>query len=429
VSLLALSVITSWVLLLTIAFNVVLTDRLTSQSKTVLHTRATSAAATVIFGKSGITGFNDGADDAALDSGIWIYSLTGIIERPHGGTALDPVVNSMRSGPNRYVTTQNHRLYSLALIVNGTRFGTVVASVSLDPYRHAASTALFGSVLVAVMVVIGAYPVMRLAAGRALRPVDAMAKQAADWSANAVTERFGDQHRYREIQTLAGTLDGVLDRLAASVRHERQLSAELSHELRTPLARVIAEIDLLLARPHTAEELDTAHRSIRESAMATERILETLLAAAREDMRQAPGRCELRPVVERVLADLGPAEPGEIDVTVNVDRLFVGVDAAFLERVLSPILDNAHRYAEHSVLISARRSGEAVELDIADDGPGVPVDVREAIFEPGFRDRREDGHDGAGLGLALARRLARAVDGDVSVVDGGSTFRVQLPPG
>jgi signal transduction histidine kinase len=430
VSLLGLTVITSWVVLLTVVFNLVLANRLTSQSKTVLRARATIAAATVtVTGSGGIKGVHDSANDAALDTGIWIYSLTGIVERPRGGSQLQEVADSMRTGPNRYVSTRSDRLYSLALIHDGKRVGTVVASLSLDPYRHAVSIALLGSMLVAAMVLLGAYPVLRLAAGRALRPVDAMARQAADWSANAVTERFGDQHRYREIQTLAGSLDGVLDRLAAVVRHERQLSAELSHELRTPLARVIAETDLLLARPHTEAELETAHRSIRESAMATVRILETLMAAAREDMRDAPGRCELRPVVERVKAEMWPAEVNGVALSVDVGRLFVGVDAASLERVLSPILDNAHRYAVESVQIRARRTMDAVQIDVVDDGPGVAPEVREAIFEPGFRAEHDDGHEGVGLGLALARRLARAADGDVSVVGSGTTFRIQLPPG
>jgi signal transduction histidine kinase len=69
-----------------------------------------------------------------------------------------------------------------------------------------------------------------------------------------------------------------------------------------------------------------------------------------------------------------------------------------------------------------------VLIDVWDDGPGVPVEWREPIFEPGSRASPDDGHSGAGLGLALSRRLARSVAGDVTVVGPESYFRVRLPP-
>jgi len=426
VSLLGLGVITGWVVILTLLFNLLLANRLTSESNTVLHTRAITVAATLLIRDNGITGVHDTTNDAALDSGIWIYSLTGTVERPHGDRRLQAVADAMNGTAAHYQNTDDYRLYSLPVLHEGRRVGTIVASVSRDPYDRAATAALVGSATVAVLVLLGAYPVLRLAAGRALRPVDEMTRQAADWSANAVTERFGGGHRYREIQTLAATLDGVLDRLAAVIRHERQLSAELSHELRTPLARVVAETDLLLARPHTAEEVERSHRAILENAHATERILETLLAAGREDLRTAPGRCAVASVIDNVRAAVG--DDNSIHERVDVGDLVVGVDAGVLERVLAPILDNARRYARSSITITARQAGDSVLIDVSDDGPGVPVDLRESIFEPGFRGERDDQHDGAGLGLALARRLARSAAGELSVVGTGSTFRLRLPP-
>jgi signal transduction histidine kinase len=260
--------------------------------------------------------------------------------------------------------------------------------------------------------------------------MDEMTRRAADWSAHSLTERFGADQRFQEMQSLAGTLDGVLDRLAAVLRHERGLSSELSHELRTPLSSIMAETDLLLARAHSAAENETAYRGIRESAVAMNDILQTLLASARFEMQQAPGRCALRPVVDAALRAHRTTARRSAPPTIHVDgadSIDVGVDGAVVERILAPLLDNARRYATDEVWIGAHRASDSVLVEIRDDGPGVPAGMAELIFEPGQRASYHDRHDGAGLGLALARRLARTAGGDITCT-GGSTFRVRFPP-
>ncbi|MCW2596576.1 MAG: Signal transduction histidine kinase [Jatrophihabitans sp.] len=434
VSLLGLGVIAAWVLVLTVAFNFVLSTRLSRELDVVLRTRATTAAATVAVSPTGVVTARELGGDEALDSGIWVYAGTRAVERPPGGPNLQAVADSLALQGTTYLNRGDYRFYVLPFVRNGHRYGTVVAAVSSAPNQRARTETFVGSGLVALLVLLGAYPVLRFAAGRALRPVDAMTRQAGEWSAHALTERFGNDQRFREVQTLASTLNGVLDRLSAIVRHERRLSAELSHELRTPLSRIVAETDLLLARPHSAEDLGTAHNAMRESAMAMDRILETLLSAARVDIQDAPGRCDLKPVVAGLVRMRAGADSDPKIVVDIAPSLAVGVDEAIAERILAPILDNACRYATTTVTISARRTSESVIVEIADDGPGVSADLREAIFEPGRRGATDDGHDGAGLGLALARRLARAAAGDVTVVgDVGpvrddSRFRVRFPP-
>jgi two-component system, OmpR family, heavy metal sensor histidine kinase CusS len=107
------------------------------------------------------------------------------------------------------------------------------------------------------------------------------------------------------------------------------------------------------------------------------------------------------------------------------------VDADVVERIVAPLLDNAGRYARSRVTLSAQAVDGRVLLTVADDGPGVPTEERETIFEPGAGQRRSNGHGGAGLGLPLARRLAKAIGGDVTLAPGqharGAEFRVELP--
>jgi signal transduction histidine kinase len=431
VSLLGLGVIAAWVVVLTIGFDLAMRARLNGERDTVLRNRATTAAATVYLNAKGVVSVSDHRGDEALDTGIWVFSGHRTVERPRGNAALQDAANALAGRDHAYGTSHKYRLYARAWNDDHRQVATVVAAVSDAPYAHALTESIEGSAVLGLLVLLGAYPVLRFAAGRALRPVDAMTRQAGHWSAHGLTDRFGPEQRFREMRSLATTLDAVLDRLAAVVRHERQLPAELSHELRTPLARIVAEVDLLLARPHSAAESTAAHHAIRAGAQSMEQILETLLAAARADVQEAPGRCELRPVMENLVGSYVGTQPNvddpSFDVRIAAD-LAVGADAAVVERVFAPLLDNARRYAHASIQVTGHRNSESVLVDIADDGPGVPVEMRAAVFEPGWRAVADDGHGGAGLGLALSRRLARSVSGDVTVVGPGSRFRVRLPP-
>jgi signal transduction histidine kinase len=425
VSLVGLSIIAAWVSVLTVAFNILFASRLDHALDSLLRARAVATASTLNIDSAGHVGTGEQPGDGVLDTGIWVYSGHTAVEQPIGGAELQPVADTLAASGGGYVNgPSDSRLFGLVVRRNDHPVGMVITSASTAGDEHARIAAIEGSAAVALLILLGAYPVLRIAAGRALRPVDEMTHRAADWSAHALTERFGARQKYREVQTLAGTLDQVLDRLAAIVRHEQWLSAELSHELRTPLSTIVAEADLLLASARPPEQLDAAYQAIHDSALEMDRILETLLAAARVHIHDAPGRCELLPVIDHLVRN----RQGTPAVTVDVpDELGVGVDAPIVERILAPILDNAYRYASTRVTIRGRRTSESIAIEISDDGPGVAEDVGEAVFEAGRRGNPADGHDGAGLGLALSRRLARAAAGDVTL-GAGSTFVVRLPP-
>ncbi len=110
--------------------------------------------------------------------------------------------------------------------------------------------------------------------------------------------------------------------------------------------------------------------------------------------------------------------------------MMAGVDAEVVERIVAPLIDNALRYARSRVVLAASAREGAIVLSVADDGPGVAADAREHIFEPG-RTGGVNGHGGAGLGLPLARRLALAIGGDVTLTppgaETGAEFQVRLP--
>jgi signal transduction histidine kinase len=260
-----------------------------------------------------------------------------------------------------------------------------------------------------------------------------MTRQAATWSERDLDKRFALGEPHDELTELAATLDGLLDRLAASLRHEQRFSAELSHELRTPLARVIAEAELALKRERGPDEYRRALEIVRRNGEQLARTVDALVAAAQYEAGSSRGTADAFAVAARAAAACaGLASERGLSLAVEQPArpIRVGLELDLAERILQPVLDNACRYGAGSVTVAIDRADGAVRYAISDDGPGIRSDERERIFEPGVRGTAANGH-GSGLGLSLARRLAHAVAGDVeavSDVDGGR-FLVRLPAG
>jgi signal transduction histidine kinase len=432
----ASAVVALWVLVVALAANFLLGAVVARQADGVLRARAEATAATVLVAADGAVRVDDSRDDRALDVGTWILGGNGkAVERPAGSTpSLDRQAQALGGRGQQAVDiggVDPVRLFALPVNEGGRQVATVVTSTSLAPYRQVERLALLGTIGAAVLLLVVVHLVLRVNVTRALRPVQQMSAQAGRWSADDVDRRFGPARRPAELAELAETLDGVLDRLSAVLRHEQRLSAELSHELRTPLARLQAEIDWLGAQPRDAasvaqsqEAMDAASREMRE-------ILETLMTAARSGATTAPGRCAAAEVVIREAQQRRSSRP-DVELVVDVaPDLVVGVDAPVVARLLGPVLDNAVRHAARRVTVTGRVVPSGVELTVADDGPGVPPDRAARVFEPGWRGDPTDGHDGAGLGLALANRLATAAGGVLELLPGGpgASFVVRLPAG
>ncbi|GGQ72485.1 hypothetical protein Saso_62160 [Streptomyces asoensis] len=159
-------------------------------------------------------------------------------------------------------------------------------------------------------------------------------------------------------------------------------------------------------------------------------ICDTLLDDARGGTLTAPGTTEVLPTLRRLTEVLGM--PSHLTVAADGPPLKAGVPPALLERIVSPFLSNACRYARSHIAVRAHRAPDGVRIDVIDDGPGVPPPFAGQLFEPGRRTDPGDGHGGVGLGLPLARRLARFADGEVTYDRGhtpGARFVVGVPAG
>jgi signal transduction histidine kinase len=423
------------VLVVVVTFNVLLDRTLSGQVNDRLRTQAAAVATTVRVTRTGVT-VRESPDDRAIDRQAWVFDGRRAVVRPAEPAALQRTAEGLAArGRGRATDPDDQaRFFALPLVREGVRRGVVVTATSLEPYDRTTDVALVGTAALALLLLAAVAAVTWLTIGRALHPVTAMTRSAAAWSEHEPGRRFGREPRPDELGELARTFDALLDRVSAALRHEQRLSAELSHELRTPLARILGEVELLQRRERSPEERGRAHDAIARGGEQMLRILEVLMAAARAEAAPAgTGRSRLGPALAEAAVGAGRTlgrRGVRLEVAPDAEDLTVGVDAEVVERVLAPLLDNAGRYARAVVRIGAVRSDGRVLVRVADDGRGVPAEDAERVFEPGVRGATGDDHGGAGLGLPLARRLARAAGGDVRAEpqDGaGVTFVVDLP--
>jgi two-component system OmpR family sensor kinase len=419
---------------LTAGFNILLRSNLDADANRVLQARASAALEGVSVQRGSIR-VKESPDRAAPDTQVWIYSGSTAVERPLGLQSLQRLADSLAGGPRAHAedSASDVRLFAVPVTSGANRVGTVVSAISLEPYEHSASRALVGSLIYAGAALLLVVIATRLIVTRALRPVARMTGEAADWSEHDLEHRFNVGEPYDELTQLAATFDSMLARLASSLRHEQLLSAELSHELRTPLAAIVGETELALRRHRGDEEYRDALRLIESRAAQMQGTLETLMAAARAESLEDLGTAEATVVGEEAIeACQSVARDSGVALRLRApdDSLRVDVDAATAERILVPLIENGCRYGRSWVEVGVGSNSDSVEFTVKDDGPGVAEDEASRIFEPGYRgDAGSPDDQGAGLGLALARRLARAVGGDVESLQNGAgaSFRARIP--
>jgi signal transduction histidine kinase len=308
---------------------------------------------------------------------------------------------------------------------------TIYVAVSLEPVKETLRS------LVVLLAVVGPGLVglvgitTWLLAGRTLAPVEAIRKQVSDISASELTRRVPEPNTGDEIHRLAKTMNEMLARLNASVDAQRMFVSDAAHELRSPLAAIRAELEVARVAHPTAEWSAVLDR-VAGSSGRMERLVEDLLALAmaEEQGHQLRHQVDLDEVVLSGLEPLRMSGPLTIDINgLNAARV-VG-DRHALERVVANLLENASLHAETSITVELYEDGDHAELVIADDGPGVAPEHRDAIFDRFTRldEARSRRTGGAGLGLAITRRIVEDHGGTIALVDAdrGARVVVRLP--
>ncbi len=420
---------------LTAGFNLLVANRLDHDANSVVTARASAQLDALTVTPSGID-LGETADAGALDTRTWIFHGTRALEAPRLDGSAQAAAAAFTGRPRgfRDIPAGDLRLYGLPVLEGGRRVGTVVAAVSLTPYEQIRRVALVGSSILALLALCAVAAASRWMIARSLRPVSEMTRQAAEWSERQLDRRFALGDPRDEFTTLAATLDGLLDRVAASLRHEQNLTAELSHELRTPLTQITAETQYALRHGNLTDEQASSFERVLNSARQMTRILDTLMTAARAQASGTRTSCDATAAARaavRPFLDVAAGRGVDLELRPSAESVRIPFDAGVIERVLAPLLENACRYARERVTVEIDASPREVSFIVSDDGPGIPPEHAAEVFEPGFRGGSGGVAllEGAGLGLSLARRLTRGLGGDIRLLDssGGARMAVSVP--
>ena len=306
---------------------------------------------------------------------------------------------------------------------------TVHVAVPVGDLEHTINTAARILAIGLSLLVIVLATVLWFATGRTLAPVDAIRTRAEAITAERLDQRVPVPPQEDEIGRLARTVNRMLARLERSAERQRRFVADAAHELRTPIASLRVQLETAGHRNPGSELGDLVEETVRMQAL-----VDQLLLLARADA-EAPWlrltTVDLDDVVHSAAASLGSGGHVVVDVSA-VEPVQLPADAALLERVVRNLLENAVGYAAAVVRVSLTASDGVAVLIVDDDGPGIPPDRRDEVFERFVRldDARDRGRGGVGLGLALVWEIVEAHGGRIHVEgapSGGARFVVELP--
>ncbi len=360
---------------------------------------------------------------------VSITPMLGPRDTPHLGAR--PVIASGRLKGSHF------RIAAEAVTRKGQR-QVVVAAASLAPVDRSVHR-----VLILLLLALPAALLATAAAGwwlarRAMLPIDRMIGTAEAIGPADLRDRVAVPATRDEVAHLARTLNTMLDRIQLGVDAQQRLVADTSHELRTPLATMRTELDVSLRADELSPPARQILESTREEVDRMSATVEDLLTLARSDehsLRLADEPVDLARLAAEAIERLDThAQRHGVAVIAEGPPAWTRGDADRLGHVLRNLVDNAVKFSPAGGRVTVRSwtaVGE-VGVTIEDDGPGIPEELRERVFDRFFRvDRsRTRMTGGSGLGLAIARAVVEAHGGHIAVQRSqprGSAFTIALP--
>jgi signal transduction histidine kinase len=316
------------------------------------------------------------------------------------------------------------------------RRGPIEVTIGVDAHAAVRAkkrlTLLVSTGLPIVVLLIGAS--VWIVAGRVLRPLELAAAELPRVGARNLSIRVPVVNPDDEVGRMATALNGMLDRLETSVNDLHRVIADGAHEMRTPLAVLRMGLEVALRKDATTEDY---RADLSEALAATDRLCrltDDLLLLARLESDVSRPRTESVDVLEMLneIAEVWRVAPGEkapaIEVIGENGSLLAEGRPGDLYRLFGNLVENAVLHGGGRIELSGAQRANRLEVSVKDDGPGIDPRERERIFERFYRSGSKRG--GSGLGLSIAREIARRHGGDITV-DGaaakGALFRVTLP--
>jgi signal transduction histidine kinase len=413
-------------------------DRVDAEVRSQARTQAEFLAATVdLTRRSELDGVNRVAADR-LRGRVIIVGANGRLLADSAGDARigadygtrPEIVTALRGDvaqERRASETLGQEILATAvpIVRNGQRRGVVRVTQSVDAVNRATWRATIGLVAIGVLVLLlglGAGVVIARQVAGPVHRLDLAAGRVAegDLSARAKVEGSAEQQR------LARTFNAMTDRLERLVASQREFIADASHQLRTPLSGLRLRLEEARASTRDPEAHAEIDAGLAELDRLSAIISELLVLSQAGEVDAPPERVDLEEAAHRAAARWDGTGGGRVVADGTPADGFC--PAADLDRTLDALVENALHYGNGEVEL---RSGPGA-VEVLDRGPGLAPDELAAVFERFHRGHAgRSGPSGTGLGLPIARELARRWGGDVTLTNregGGARARVTVPP-
>ena len=270
--------------------------------------------------------------------------------------------------------------------------------------------------------------------GHALRPIREFSDKIEEVQAQNLSDSRIEENNVKELNQLGISYNKMLERLSEAFEIQRQFTANAAHELRTPLALMQVQLDLYNSASHPGNDADTLQtiKMVTEQNDKLNRMVKTLLDMSELQTVGRDDKIILDAIVEEVLADL---EPLAVEKNIKLigkceDATMIGSDI-LIYRLVYNLVENAIKYNHPlgQVTVTAYQRNKHVYLSVEDTGSGIPMELRERVFEPFFRVDKSRSRElgGVGLGLAFVREIVSVHDGSICIKSGktgGTIFEV-----
>ncbi|UWN96221.1 HAMP domain-containing histidine kinase [[Bacteroides] pectinophilus] len=290
------------------------------------------------------------------------------------------------------------------------------------------------SLIITVLLALLGGVVTYFISGHALRPIREFSDKIEEVQAQNLSDSRIEENNVKELNQLGISYNKMLERLSEAFEIQRQFTANAAHELRTPLALMQVQLDLYNSASHPGNDADTLQtiKMVTEQNDKLNRMVKTLLDMSELQTVGRDDKIILDAIVEEVLADL---EPLAVEKNIKLigkceDATMIGSDI-LIYRLVYNLVENAIKYNHPlgQVTVTAYQRNRHVYLSVEDTGSGIPMELRERVFEPFFRVDKSRSRElgGVGLGLAFVREIVRVHDGSICIKSGktgGTIFEV-----
>lgn len=290
------------------------------------------------------------------------------------------------------------------------------------------------SLIITVLLALLGGVVTYFISGHALRPIREFSDKIEEVQAQNLSDSRIEENNVKELNQLGISYNKMLERLSEAFEIQRQFTANAAHELRTPLALMQVQLDLYNSASHPGNDADTLQtiKMVTEQNDKLNRMVKTLLDMSELQTVGRDDKIILDAIVEEVLADL---EPLAVEKNIKLigkceDATMIGSDI-LIYRLVYNLVENAIKYNHPlgQVTVTAYQKNKHVYLSVEDTGSGIPMELRERVFEPFFRVDKSRSRElgGVGLGLAFVREIVRVHDGSICIKSGktgGTIFEV-----